>query len=262
MKKLLYIITSIIIGIFVFYTCDDSPTGSQKDKITGTIQDLDGTPVQGVAVSLKIKNISTTTDNTGSFEIDASGLFDRSIDDVIDTLMVSHNQYLSVWRYIRSLSAKVDIKIWDNKYHVTNQIPGWTDSPQYFTTFDSEQLWLLIDGGDEKYKQKGLIDGINQYLQKGVGISCDVMIYNFGTSEKSIAMFNENVGDITTKVHITGYDESLVVGEEIGGGATIYAHFGQFQLEFMFQGFSDIELVKTEAAHIIQVYESIIGFTK
>ena len=64
---------------------------------------------------------------------------------------------------------------------------------------------------------------------------------------------------VASKVVVPGYDESIAVGDEFLGGAIIYAHFSQFELELSLSGYTDIEVLKTDAAQFLQVYESKIG---
>ena len=125
--------------------------------------------------------------------------------------------------------------------------------------FDTLQLYELIDGGDVLYIEQGLIDGITQRFNKSSGNICDAYMFNFGTSQKATNMFTAQSNSVTTPVLISGYDDLTVIGDEFGGGAKIYAHFGQFELELSFMGYLDIELLKTDAEIFLQVYESKIS---
>ncbi len=271
MRKLTILITLLFIGTLLYYQCKDSPTSddnSNSDKITGTIKSLAGTPVQGATVTLQIKNVSTTTDASGSFEINTSVVLDNNKDNtyqsnVIDTLIISHNDYLSKMKYIYTNSDIISAIIWDKKFRLSNEVSGWTDLPDNFETFDTTHYYDLIDGGATEYIDMGLVDGILQKFQKGADITCDASVFNFGTSQKAVTMFTfqtENISD-SRKMLISGYDESIAVGEKnpLGGSALIYAHFGMFELELNFMGYSDIELLKSDAALFLQVYESKIG---
>lgn len=265
MRKLILLITLCISGTFLYYSCKDTPTGDDSNnKITGTIQNLGGTPVQNATVTLKIKNISTTSNASGLFEIDPSAALHPNEDkssqnDVVDTLVITHNDYLYKRIYLYALTGIINVKIWDTKFYITDEITGWVDQPEYFVAFDTIQLYELIDGGDELYIGQGLIDGILQELKKGTDNTCDVYLFNFGTAQKATNMFTEQSNNVSTPVLISGYDESIAVGKEFIGGAIIYAHFNKFEIELSFMGYSDIEQLKADAAIFIQVYESKIS---
>ena len=258
MRKLIFLIIVCTFEIFLHYSCEDPPTGDNSNsKITGTIKSLGGTPVQDATVTLKVLNISTTSDASGLFEIETS----RALLLVVDTLVITHGNYLSKKMYLYALSGVINTKIWDTKYYITDEVTGWTDQAQYFLAFDTLQLYELIDGGDELYINQGLIDGITQRFNNTSGNICDAYMFNFGTSQNAATMFAVQSNSVTTPVLISGYDDSIVIGDEFGGGAKIYAHFGQFEIELSLMGYSDIELLKTDALAFLQVYEAKISST-
>lgn len=145
MRKLIVLITLCISGTFLYYSCEDPPSGDDSNnKITGTIQNLGSIPVQDVTVALKIKNTSTTTDASGTFEIDLSAVphpneNKPSQNNVVDTLVLTHNNYLYKRIYLYALSGIINAKIWDTKFYITDEITGWVDQPEYFVAFDTIQ---------------------------------------------------------------------------------------------------------------------------
>lgn len=253
---------SLIVAMF-FFSCNDEETG---EKLTGTIRGLDGTPVSGAAITLKNSGNSTTSDASGKFEMSLSedqliNVYKSSGDSVIDTLVATHNDYLHKRKWVYDYSDEIDAILWDKKFRLTTEVSGWVDQSEYFATFDTIQLYDLIDGGATKYTEQGLIDGIFQLLKNG-NFSYDIFFYNFGTSQKATNMFTIQSNSVSSKVVIPGYDESIAVGDEFLGGAIIYAHFSQFELELSLGGYADIEQLKADAAQFLQVYESKIGSIK
>ncbi len=253
------VIVSLSLGM---YTCDDSPSGETPAKgLTGTITDLSGIALEGVTVSLAIKNISTTTDAKGMFELSTGQVMGwQEMDEVIDTLKISDTEYLSKKRYVRSLTENISLVVWDKAFHI-DAFGAWRDFPEYFVTFDTEQLYELIDGGDEKYINQGLIDGINQYFSKSTGQTCDAMVFNFRTKEKAQAMYATQIEEVITKIVLPEFDESVALGEVIGGGANFYAHFGQFEVELILQGYGDSqqEILKKDGVTFLKAYEKVIS---
>lgn len=218
--------------------------------------------------SLIIKKSINMKKNLSTEQIQKSKTIDNSTKRVnaflntfnaIDTLLVTHNDYLSKRKWIYSYSDVIYLTLWEKKFRITDEITGWIDQPEYFATFDTIQLYDLIDGGATFYNENGLIDGILQELKNGTDNTCDVFLFNFGTSQKATNMFTEQTSGISSKVLIPGYDESIAVGDEFIGGAIIYAHFDKFEIELSFMGYTDIELLKTDAEIFLQVYESKIS---
>lgn len=258
-----FIIGLLLIATLFFFSCNDEETG---ETLTGTIRNLDGSPVPGVVITLKNCGAATTTDASGTFEINFSedlfiNEYKSTGDSVIDTLIATHNDYLGKRKWVYDYAGSIDAIIWDKKFRLTNEVTGWVDQSEYFATFDTIQLYDLIDGGATKYTEQGLIDGIFQLLKKD-NLSCDVFVYNFGTEQKATNMFTIQSNSVASKVVVPGYDESIAVGDEFLGGAIIYAHFSQFELELSLGGYADIEQLKTDAAQFLQVYESKIGSIK
>ena len=147
---------------------------------------------------------------------------------------------------------------WYEEVRISDEITDWADQAEYFVVFDTAQLYDLIDGGDEFYISKGLVNGFTQRLLKNSGTICDPFIFNFGTVQNATTTFMAQSNNITTPVLLSGYSDSTVIGDEFGGGAKIYAHFDRYELELSLMGYTDIELLKEDAALFLQVYESKI----
>ena len=255
-----FLIRLSFITAFLFFSCNDEET---EEKLTGTIRNLAGAPVSGAAITLKNSGVSTTTDASGTFEISLSedlfiNEYKATGDSVIDTLVATHNNYLHKRKWVYDYTGSIDAIIWDKKFRLTNEVSGWVDQSEYFATFDTIQLYDLINGGATKYTEQGLIDGVFQLL-KNSNFSVDIFVYNFGTTQKATNMFTIQSNSVASKVVVPGYAESIAVGDEFLGGAIIYAHFSQFELELSFGGYADIEVLKSDAAQFLQVYESKIG---
>jgi hypothetical protein len=263
MGNLKFLFRLTIIGALFFCACTDQPTretdppAGEKNKITGTILDLGGHPVSGAAIALAMENVSAISNDSGYFEIIpcSTGL----PDSVLDTLAITHENYLSRKKLVTGYSDTVNVVLWDISFRLSDEISGWIDQPEYFASFDTAQLYILINGGATSYIEEGLVDGIFQILNNGTDNTCDIFLYHFGTSQKAQVMFAKKKEWISSKVLVTGYDESIVVGDEFLGGAVIYAHFGKFELELSLSGYSDIEQLKTAAKLFLQVYEIIIS---
>ena len=255
-----FLIRLSLIVAMLFFSCNDEET---EEKLTGTIRNLGGTPVSGAAITLKNSGVTTISDASGTFEISQSedlliNVYKSTGDSVIDTLVATHNDYLHKRKWVYDYAGSIDAIIWDKKFRITNEVSGWVDQSEYFAPFDTIQLYDLIDGGATKYTEQDLIDGIFQLLKNGT-FSCDIFVYNFGTTEKATNMFTIQSNSVASKVVVPGYDESIAVGDEFLGGAIIFAHFSQFELELSLGGYADIEQLKSDAAQFLQVYESKIS---
>jgi hypothetical protein len=179
--------------------------------------------------------------------------------DVFDTLTVTHPGHIDkrVWLY--NYTDPVETVLWDTTLRITDDVDGWTDKPEHFATFDTAQLYDLIDGGAPIYNDEGLVDGIYQFLENNDGKSCAISFYNFSTSDKSLAMFTVQKSWVSAGIVIPGYADSIAVGDETIGGAMIYTRFNQFDLEMTLGGYTDVELLKNDAVLFLDVYKAKIG---
>ncbi len=208
---------------------------------------------------LSNKNITPVPASQTSQKQKTRGAFSPHQNDVFDTLTVTHPGYIDkrVWLY--NYTDPVETVLWDTALHITDEITGWTDKPEHFATFDTAQLYDLIDGGAPIYNDEGLVDGIYQFLENSDEKSCAISFYNFGTSDKSLAMFTVQKSWVSAGIDIPDYADSIAVGDETIGGAMIYARFNQFDLEMTFGGYTDVAVLKGDAVLFLDVYKAKIG---
>jgi iron complex outermembrane receptor protein len=58
--------------VLVLIACCSIPSFAQNQKVTGTVVDNKGTPLEGVTVKIQVSNVYTTTNKTGVFTINAN----------------------------------------------------------------------------------------------------------------------------------------------------------------------------------------------
>ena len=178
--------------------------------------------------------------------------------DVIDTLVFSHKEYLKKRVWIFKYSQEINVIMWDKNLALSDEIPQWTENQEDFASYDTAQLYDLIDGGATLYNEHGLIDGITQYFTKGNDKICQILVNNFGSAQKSRDMHKYRNESVSSEVKVPGYDESTAIGDKILGGIDVYARFDRFNIELSLRGYTSIESAATDAKLFIQVYESKI----
>lgn len=206
---------------------------------------------RNLSVSSKLE---LSKNNPSAFSLPAQSFYQ----DIIDTLVVTHTDYLSKRVWIYKETEKVKCILWEKKYLLTSEIPDWQDLPETFSSYDTSQLYDLIDGGATLYNEFGLNDGFYYELEKKSDQNCAIHIMNFGNAQNSQSIYEEQKGIISSPVAIPGFSESIALGDELLGGAIIFAHFNRFYLELSFTGYNSSEEVKADARQFLEKYQSIM----
>lgn len=254
----------IMVLAHFFVLCNDPQSEDSRVWLKGVVQDLSYKPLPGVSVTLTSSGRSVTTDPDGSFSIDLTDNPRCTVEvdstTIIDTLIAVYEGYISEENLLRDYTSSAEIILWKSAFRLTdNEISGWVDQPDLFISFDSLQLYNLINGGADVYFEYNAEDGIFQALNKGEDFSCDVFIYNCVSSENAESLFNDKTEISTATMTIPGYDRSNVLASDFLGGAMLYVHWNKFFLEISLSGYSDLEVLKNDASQFLSQYSAKIG---
>jgi len=141
-------------------------------------------------------------------------------------------------------------------------ISGWKKNTTYgYTTWSAATLNDDIDGGSDKYTNRGMIEcgDIAMLGPNGEEIKHQSLIMDFGLDSNAAVMFNYKKDEFSTEeVDITGYDNTVAFAHPGVGGVTAFAHFKKFYLELKFEGFSDQNLAIQAAIQFLGLFKSKI----
>ncbi len=125
-------------------------------------------------------------------------------------------------------------------------------------------LYNAIDGGAGQYISMGLNETVEQRLWKpdsaGDSLLCRVLIMDFGTSHKAIAMFNTMVAAIPVKKTFSSFPATVAaVNDAPLVGNTTYAHFNQFYFQFDLVNYNDKALALSDAENFVRLMQSKVS---
>jgi hypothetical protein len=177
---------------------------------------------------------------------------------IIDTLVFSHKDYIEKRVWIYKYSEKIKVVMWEKNLRISDELPDWTEKPDNFASYDTAQLYDLIDGGATLYNEYGLNDGITQYFTGGNDKICQIMANNFGSTQKSMDMYKYQKESVSSEVRIPDFDISIAIGDETLGGIDVYTSFDRFNIELSFRGYTNTQSAASDATLFIRVYETKI----
>lgn len=247
-----------------FISCAGPQNDAPHEWVRGVVYDLSSKPLSGVSVSLTSSAVTTTTDSAGAFNIDLIDNKHSSVDSnnlmIIDTLVAIYDGYISKEKWLFDYTSSADMILWEAAFRLAdNEAPGWIDRPDLFISFDTTQLYTLINGGAILYIEHHAINGIFQAFNNGANTSCDVFIYNCVNRLNADSLFNYKANESSATVTVPGFDQSNVIGSEFIGGAIVYAHWNKYYLEISLSGYNDLQVLKNDATHFLSLYSSKIG---
>jgi hypothetical protein len=152
---------------------------------------------------------------------------------------------------------------------VTNtDIANWkmASSADSFTLWNANNFDQDIDGGYEKYTDRGMIEAADFHMLGPIGsdgeqnqIATRSFIMDFGTDSNAEGIYNywktENSQDA---FDIPGYGNTNVFAIPIQGGITVYAYFSKFYFELKFLGFSTQAQAVATAKQFLDLFKGKI----
>jgi hypothetical protein len=118
-------------------------------------------------------------------------------------------------------------------FRITNEIQGWSQAEGGYAFYASEdELFDIINGGADLYKDFGMREGIYQKMLSG-DKNYEALIMDFGTESRARAIFEYKKFEITKTLKIGDYFEDTVIGDgdDIGTRISAYAYFNQYYIE-------------------------------
>jgi hypothetical protein len=166
-----------------------------------------------------------------------------------------------------SVSTLADI------HNANATLSGWTeDASAYEFLPDTQTFSKLYDGDISRYIFNNefypafrsilydtVINGADTVLRE---LEFHVIIDD-GTPAIATAFYNKMTTlsaefDLSVKYEIPGFNPSIAIGNESGGGITVWAHFKQFYFKFILSGYSETALAATDAAAVLTKFKSAI----
>ncbi len=152
-------------------------------------------------------------------------------------------------------------------------LTGWTeDVSAYLSLPDTQAFSAAYDGDISRYifnnefhpafrsiSYDTVINGADTALRE---LEFHVIIDD-GTPAIATAFYNKMTTlsaefDLSVKYEIPGLNPSIAIGNESGGGITVWAHFKQFYFKFILSGYSETALAATDAAAVLTNLKSAI----
>jgi hypothetical protein len=197
---------------------------------------------------------------------------------VVDTLLVvgkdAIDGRLPLDSYTKSnVSVSMSGGVLRSKFLISNNmIPGWKT---YYSTVDSSfllfsasNLYEDIDGGFERYTDKGMLQAADLYMIGGINseknnylLQSPSFIMDFGTEEKARAMYQsgkakENFNDTESVTTIPGFDTSLAYAAVKLGGIQVYSYYKQFYFDIILTQYPEMDTARADAKKFLNYWAS------
>jgi hypothetical protein len=272
--------------------CNNSPTGPQNETVSlsGTITNSDGSPLVGATVTtLKFKHsdssdvLKAKTDDQGRFSIKgtyvppAPKLTAKRTAAARDTIIAVKKEYIDARIPIDSYTkqnivAAVSLGVLRTVFPISNSmIPGWKMSystiDSTFTMWSVDNLWQDIDGGFERYTNRGMLQAgdltmVGPINSEGNPYTLDIhsFIMDFGTESNSKSMFDKSKTDFfdTESSLVPGYDNSAAFAKDALGGITVYAYYKKFYFELILSNYPEKDKALADAKVFLDYFKSKI----
>jgi hypothetical protein len=121
-------------------------------------------------------------------------------------------------------------------FRITRQCPPWQEVKGSFRTFDTKNLFDLIDGGAPEYVENGLVKGIFQRLSTPDSATLEVFFEDFGTPEHAKKMFTRKRKSAMDACPFSDLDSVALSCSAVIGGYAVCGTLDRFYFEFVLMG--------------------------
>jgi hypothetical protein len=153
-------------------------------------------------------------------------------------------------------------------------LTGWTEDPAAYKFLpDSQSFDVEYDGAVSRYVFNSKYYPAFRTIFNDTVINVDTVIKTLecfaivddNTPATATAFYNKILTlaseyDASVKYTVPGFDASTAIGNQIGGGITVWAHFKQFYFKLILTGYLDSQIATAAAdiAAILTTFRSTI----
>ncbi len=144
-------------------------------------------------------------------------------------------------------------------FRLTNEdLSGWSENPGApFKVYIGEDLRGPIDGGADKYLERGLIQSSIQSMQNAQNQQVEILVLDFGDPAKATIMYEEVKSSLPDISKSGSFEiEDAFINKGIIGGCDAYAHYGSFYFELKLTGYEDQNQAIRTADLFLRVYDA------
>ena len=150
----------------------------------------------------------------------------------------------------------------------STEISNWAmaSSADSFTLWTKANFNLDIDGGYEKYTDRGMIETGDFHMLGPTGpdgeqniIATHSYIMDCGNDSNAIELYRYwQIDNSADAFKIPRYKTTTAFAIAVQGGITVYAHFKKFYFELKFSGFSDLTQAAATAVQFLGLFRAKI----
>lgn len=139
---------------------------------------------------------------------------------------------------------------------MTTQLKSWVEQKDITRKFTVKGLFEIINGGAVDYINKGLIEGIHQQFTANDGITVELFIEDFGTTEKASSMVEfkkSGASDTTTASGLAGFNHFV---ENAIGASVVFVSMDNLYMEITVSGCKKASEVENVVLEYLNYYKS------
>jgi hypothetical protein len=127
---------------------------------------------------------------------------------------------------------KVSVK----EFRISRQFAPWQEVKGSFRSFNSKNLYNLIDGGAPEYIENGLVQGIFQRLTSPDSAILEIFFEDFGTSIQAKKMFAKKRQNRSEPCSFSDLDTTTLSCNTVIGGFAVFGFIDRFYFELVLMG--------------------------
>ncbi|NLW33834.1 MAG: hypothetical protein GXY77_20485 [Fibrobacter sp.] len=145
----------------------------------------------------------------------------------------------------------------------SEEASGWVESALFDFNVSNCTKDAGLNGGAQKYIEKGLVEGFKQTFSKS-SFNFILIVIDFGNSSNANAMFSKmHTEEVFDEIIIDGFSENeAIIDNSPLSGVDAYAHFGKYYFELHFTGYSKKADAKNAASSFLELFRNKVSNLK